>query len=157
MARKKKKDNTTSLAQDAVFEAELYAQVLEHPECTPDLKVYIRVLLWGACKHLTELLGDPKRNYVDAELVRDIWPYARLLCKQIDGNYLVGEMLKTIAESAPTVLLDIQSCANVGKRSPKIKRKPDDLIAMMKAKQRGYDDSDDRILDAEIIGEGTSD
>jgi hypothetical protein len=63
----------------AVNEAELMAHVLESPDVTADLRRSARLLMIGACISVAQGLNA---RYVDPQMCRDIFVYARLLNKR---------------------------------------------------------------------------
>lgn len=75
----------------AVAEAEFFARALESKKATPDIRNTVRAATAGACLYVAKALDT---HQVDAQLVRDIYPYARVLAPQLGKIFesFVAEM-----------------------------------------------------------------
>ena len=80
------------------MEAEFLARVLEHELVTEDLVNTIRAILFGSCAYLADAL---EHHQPDAQMIRDIYPYARLVKAEVFSatcSNFVLEMSQTAPE-----------------------------------------------------------
>lgn len=111
---KKERKVFEAVAEEAVFEAEFLALVMEHPHTPDQIKGAIRFLMIGAFDKLGTLMREKNP---DGQMVRDIYPHA---CFAERGFYATFQIiLKDLEETAPRVINSIQNHADRGEMPPR--------------------------------------
>jgi hypothetical protein len=119
--------------QEAVFQAELLALVVEHPHTPKHIDDLIRFLMIGAAE---KLLARLKNSGVNGQLVRDVYPHAFLAAAEMNDGFQT--VLQEVEASAARVIKSIQAHADRSEMAPRKYHPHAELIPSHRQKLMGH-------------------